>query len=342
MSSPTDRKRDAALAASANGAELRSGTKPEGEQLHVPDISVPTFLPDGRRLHRVRQSSLSETDICLERSRFEMTGTMPRVDNDAAEIGTACHAGFELCLEGILEDGVAYSLGTAREAAQHELTELMQSEHWRWVKFADEADARWFVDAVVTMWYRETLPKLRPVLLEYTFGPIVLYEDDERVVEVKGTIDYLDERMGLVDWKTGSRKHEPWQQSRWAIQPTTYTWAAVHDGLVKPDSHGIVPFHYEVFWRKATGHIEYQPYKVDRHAGDWAFLKEKALTLARLTEATYPNEGPAVLDRWPMNDNHALCSEVWCPAWSPNPETGFPGCKGAYYAKGWPKPSRPA
>lgn len=282
----------------------------------------------------MRQSSLGETDICLERSRFEMTGTMPKVDNDASEIGTACHAGFELCLDGILCDGTAYSLKVAQEAAQEELTQLMAQPHWRWIKFAGEADARWFVNAVVEMWYRETLPKLRPIKLEHTFGPLTLYEDDERVVQVKGTIDYLDERWGIMDWKTGSRKHEKWEHERWAIQPTVYTWAAVQEGLVVPDTRGIVPFHYEVFWRKRKYELEYQPYKVERHAGDWAFLQEKALTLAKLIEAAYPAEGPAVLSRWPMNDNHALCSEAWCPAWKL--------CKGAHYTKGWPKPSRPA
>lgn len=314
MASPTDRK--------------------PGDELHVPDISVPVFLPNGKRLHRVRQSSLGETDICLERSRFEMTGTMPKVDNDASEVGTACHAGFELCLEGILYDGVAYGLSTAQEAAQMELTELLKSPHWRYIKFTDEADVRWFVDTVVATWYRETLPKLRPLKLEHTFGPLVIYEDDVRVVEVKGTIDYLDERFGIVDWKTGSRKHEKWEKERWAIQPTVYTWAAVKEGLVVPNGEGLVPFSYEVFWRKSKHVIEYQPYKVWRHAGDWAFLQEKALTLAKLIEAAYPAAGPAVLERWPMADNHALCSEAWCPAWSL--------CKGRYYNVGWPKPSRPA
>lgn len=314
MSSPTDRK--------------------PGDDLGVPDISSPVFLDDGRRLHRVRQSSLGETDICLERSRFEMTGTMPKVNNDASEIGTACHAGFEMTLEGILNDGVAYGLETAQEAAQAELTLLMADPDWRWIKFAGEADARWFVNAVVALWFEHTLPKLKPVMIEHTFGPITLYEDEHRVVQVKGTIDYLDAALGLVDWKTGSRKHEKWEKDRWAIQPTVYTWAAVQEGLVAPDSRGLVPFSYEVFWRKSKYALEYQPYTVYRHAGDWAFLQEKALSLALLTEAAYPSEGPAVLKRWPMNDNHALCSEAWCPAWAL--------CKGAHYAPGWPKPSRPA
>lgn len=305
-----------------------------GDELGVPDISVPVFLDDGRRLHRVRQSSLGETDICLERSRFEMTGTMPKVENDASNIGTACHAGFELCLEGILQDGSPYPLTVAIEAAMMELHELVQDPHWRWIKFDGINDAEWFVKTIVSMWYTRTLPDLKPLALEHTFGPLTLYEDEDRVVQVKGTIDYLDAALGLVDWKTGSRKHEQWEKDRWAIQPTVYTWAAVQDGLVVPNSVGLVPFHYRVFYRKSKYVVEYQPYTVWRHAGDWAFLQEKALTIAKLTEAAYPNSGPAVLDRWPMNDNHALCSEAWCPAWNL--------CKGAHYAPGWPKPSRPA
>ena len=64
---------------------------------------------------------------------------------------------------------------------------------------------------------------------------------------------------------------------------------------------------------------------VYRHAGDWSWLVERCLGIAALLEAAVPT--------WPKNDNHALCSPKWCPAWST--------CKGAHYAPSWPKPSMP-
>lgn len=291
--------------------------------LNVPDIRVPTFAPDGRRLHRFRQSSLKDTDICMERARFEMSGLMPKVENDAANVGTACHAGFELAITGLMDDGVAYSLEACTGAAQDELTELMKSPYWRWAKF-DEAGIRRFVVQVMALWYERVLPTLQPVGMEMRFGPLVVWEDDERIIEVVGTIDYLD-KTGLKDWKTGSRKWDAWEHERWDIQPTVYSWGAVQSGLVVPDQRGIVPFEFIVLWRKNQSTVELSRITVERHAGDWAWLKEKVLNIARLIEAEVPS--------WALNDNHALCSPTWCPAWAM--------CKGKNYSS-WPRPSRPA
>jgi hypothetical protein len=292
--------------------------------LGVPDIRVPVFAPDGRRLHRFRQSSLKDTDICMERARFEMTGLMPKVENDAANVGTACHAGFELALYGLIDDGAVYGLDVCIEAAQDELTELMKSPYWRWAKF-DEPSIRRFVVQVMTLWYERVLPTLDPVALEARFGPLVLWEDDERVIEVVGTIDYLD-RAGLKDWKTGSREWKAWEHQRWDIQPTVYTWGAVESGLVVPDERGIVPFEFIVLWRKNGSTVALDRITVERHRGDWEWLRRKALNIAHLIEAEVPN--------WALNDNHALCSPTWCPAWKM--------CKGQHYTQQWPKPSRPA
>lgn len=259
----------------------------------------------------------------MERARFEMSGLMPKVENDAANVGTACHAGFELALGGLIDDGVAYALPTCIEAAQDELTELLLSPYWRFVKFKDEKDLRRFVEQVMTLWYYQVLPTLDPVAMEVRFGPYVLHEDDERIIEVVGTIDYLD-RAGLKDWKTGSREWRAWEHERWDMQPTIYTWGAVQSGLVVPDENGTVPFEFIVLWRKSQQKVELKRITVQRHRGDWDWVKGKALNVALLIEAEIPS--------WPSNDNHALCSPTWCPAWEM--------CKGRHYGS-WPRPSRP-
>jgi len=78
-----------------------------------------------------------------------------------------------------------------------------------------------------------------------------------------------------------------------------YTWAAVMLGLV---DYGTVPFEFVVMNAK-----EAQRVPVTRNWRDWEFLKDKVTHVAELIEQE--------VQHWPLNDNHALCSELWCPAW---------------------------
>lgn len=263
---------------------------------------------------------MKDLDICAERARLTMTGAMPKVENDAASVGTAVHTGIELAINAWLDDGVPLALSAAREAAHTHFAELVALDNFRWVKFKPET-ARTFIDGALAVWHDRVAPTLRPMATEVSFGPLALHEDEHRIIEVTGSIDYLDERWGPVDWKTASRDFQEWEYDRWGLQPTVYCWALTELGYENAGS-----FEFVVFVRKNNTEVNLQRFSVRRHEGDFAWLRERALGIAHLIEADVPS--------WPRNDNTALCSPKWCPAWD--------ACKGAYYSATWPKPSEPA
>ena len=60
-----------------------------------------------------------------------------------------------------------------------------------------------------------------------------------------------------------------------------------------------------------------EPVEITRHgrrefvlmsAEHYDWLRTKCTDIARLIEVG--------MESWPKNDNHALCSEKWCPAWA--------------------------
>lgn len=252
---------------------------------------------DGRWHHKFRQSWLNTTDLCLERSRLEMDETMPKVDSDAACVGTAVHSAIEICLAS---GGVP--LSDMKELFNAEFSELSALPTFRWVKYTD-LSARAWGELCLTSWWTEILPTLSfDAQLEESFV-VPLVDSNERVIELSGTVDYVDRNKGLlIDWKTsGGGPYRAWEKQRWAVQPTVYTYAFTYKGVV-PD------FQYVVMHPKGVQRLD-----VVRTQGDHAWLAAKCVSMARLLEAG--------LSQWPLNDNHALCSEKWCPAWA--------SCKGA-------------
>jgi hypothetical protein len=139
------------------------------------------------------------------------------------------------------------------------------------------------------------------------------YEDQDRVIELSGAIDYVD--LIPRDWKTSGSGmgYEKWELQRWNIQATVYTWAAMMLGLVDPVPHSTgehqFPFEFVVMGGKAVKRVT-----ITRTEADWSWLQDKVIRLAKLIESG--------LDPWPVNDNHALCSPKWCPAWD--------DCKGSH------------
>jgi hypothetical protein len=252
-------------------------------------------IDDGRWHHRFGASWLKTFDLCPERARLEHEGYDH--ETDAAACGTAVHLAIQYTLEEWYASGEPYDAQTAVDLFHAEF-DAMEYEH---VKYKTAAPLHKFGETCVRNWYRSVLPTLPPeAQLEVTFV-LPFYEDDERVIELSGGIDYVD--TVLRDWKTSGRgPYEEWEYKRWAIQPTVYSWAASTLALVEPVD-GVYPFEYVVLGRHGA-----QRFTVHRGPGDWAWLQDKVSTAARLIEAG--------LDEWPKQDNHALCSAKWCPAWS--------------------------
>lgn len=288
-----------------------------------PSILVPAYAPDGRRLHRFRQSSLKDIDLCMERARRQMGGLMPestKAGNDATELGTAVHAAIEMSLDLMMDGQGPLSLGAMNAVAQEVFFEASEVEGFEWVKAKSYNTVYDRMGRCLSSFYHDVLPTLHPAATELAWGPLVVYEDAERIIELTGCIDYIDAVTGPADWKTTGRSWEKWEHERWDIQPTVYTWA-----LTQMSSEWVydvpIPFTFHVFNTDGG----YDKIVVYRHAGDWAWLKERVLVVAKMIEAELP--------QWALNDNHALCSPTWCPAWS--------DCKGKHYQDSWPKPSLP-
>lgn len=255
-------------------------------------------IDDGRWHHKFGASWVKTVDLCAERARLEAMHEMPNVESDAANVGTACHSAFEANLD-LWALGEALSRSDSLELFNDEFSLLMAHPDFSWKKYT-ERSARKFGMECVAAFYDEvlfTLPQEGRNEIKFV---LPIYEDDERVIEMSGAIDRVDEI--IRDWKTnGSRKYEEWEYKRWNVQATTYTWAAVQLGLVPPDADSY-PFEFCVMMPKGVHRFE-----VRRDIAHWDFLRSKVTNIARLIES-----GVAP---WPLNDNHALCSPKWCPAW---------------------------
>lgn len=279
---------------------------------------------DGRVIHTFRQSTLGELDICPERGRATLSGDMPKILKDATCMGTAVHSGIEAATLA-LDKGIPMTPDDITNIALAEFDHMVHQPNFLWVKYG-EAKARALIERAVERFYDDVYHLLHPQLVEHQFGPLVVYEDAFRVIQVTGTIDLYDRDMGAVDYKnTGdARKYkrgrggEAWKLDRWAVQPTVYHYALRELECLNGD--GPWPFTYFVF-DFGTADVELVQTTVYRQPADFSWLRQKVLSYAHQVEAETPV--------WPKQDNHALCSEKWCDWWH--------HCKGLSYVDvEWP------
>lgn len=289
-----------------------------------------TQADDGRLIHSFRQSSLSELDLCPERGRLTLTGQMPRIETDAAALGTAAHYGFECGFEALADGRGPLDPDELYALMVQEFDRIAAMPNFEWKKYK-RSKVLVLLDKIAHRFHSDIYADIVPLGIEIPFDHIVIYEDDERIIEIQGTIDLLDQNIGAADWKTAgdARKFargkggEAWKLDRWGVQPTVYIAALLAMGLLDPEQDEW-PFTYFAF--ALSKDVELVQTTVTRHQGDIDWLADRCVAYARLVEAE--------VSPWPKQDNHALCSEAWCPAWSM--------CKGAHYAEGWPKPSLPS
>lgn len=251
----------------------------------------------------LHQSQLGDFLRCPELFRRKYTGELEDGPTDSTAIGTALHAYAQARIEG--RDQVA-----AEDAAYGSWLEESGHPLFRYVKVKTATTCLNHLAHVCAMWERNVLPQLGdPVYVEQKFSlPLLtrdLGDDCIRVV-LEGTIDFAD--WHIKDWKTCSdgRKYtagyggEGWKLQRWGIQPTTYCYAAsVLGDLDDPltfDYVGIEKTQPNVHWLQAK-----------RTEADFAWLKRLCWNVVGMLERD--------LDEWPLNDQSALCSPKWCPAW---------------------------
>ena len=249
------------------------------------------------RVHTFRQSDLEAFYKCPHQFDLRRRNLLPRKETDATALGTSMHAGIEAVLRG--ECGLADGEQVAVEAwrALQDDVEYVQD------KTAATVERK--VRDCYGAWAQDVFPMLGgTVAVEHRFK-VLLHSDQTRQLWLSGTIDYIDEALGLVDWKTAGRRYEEWEKRRFAIQPTVYSYAAWREGLVDLDHLEMVPFTYAVMVKGRKQEV--QIVTVERGPQHWQWLTAQATRLANLIEAE--------VDAWPLNDQGWHCSPKWCTAW---------------------------
>lgn len=281
---------------------------------------------DDQGIH-IHQSDLK--NHCLEKLRLETIATGPRIENDAATVGTALHAVIEHELAGNIYSD--YKTCEAQAAVEYlALLEHYQANGYSYSlsSFGSHNKAIGYLVRLAEAWY---LSSERALLLGASSSPQIEWnfdlpftvvpvkkhgkKADEVPVWLAGTADIVWDNQ-VWDWKTAGSEYRRWEYQRWGRQPDVYTWAATQSGLVTPDRDGNVTFLFKVFIRGNDPSLGCQTVEIQRSANNWAWLEQ---IVHRLVNFSY-NMG---LDReWPLDDQHVLCSPKWC--------TFFDICKGAH------------
>jgi len=247
-----------------------------------------------------RQSWINDFLLCNDRARQYVES---EATNEAAALGTAHHAGIEAGLRGaaikpsqVAEVSVAALIEQEPHFQYDELDRdkcVAYLRHWSGMLRTQPEFASLYVNAAALIEQQFTI-------LVDVVGAVEMYWT--------GTADAIDCPFYLVDWKTSSRKYQRWEKQRWAVQPTVYAEAARQLGWVGSD---VVDFRFVVFQRSFSVAAP-EVIRVTRGPGHTAWLTRMLWRAYDLRQ----------LDEWPLNDNHALCSQKWCPVWDK--------CKGLY------------
>lgn len=269
---------------------------------------------NGKWHHNFRQSWLGQHQKCQEQARLELVGELARMGTDAAVFGTCVHAVIERKLNDNTTNVISAWNDEWARAIEGELTNPDGTPNpiTHWIQLDPGTAQRWGQD-IVQRWLVEVYPRLRPLAVEQSFD-VVLSDTPEREIRLKGTIDLVDERLGVVDWKTASEEYKRWKFQRYAIQPTVYTKAAHELGLVTP-TDGVFDFTYMVFPKGKPQHQEMTVTRTEQH---WLWLTE-------MCDAICDQIENGVAEAWPRGDTDWWCSPKWCPAWS--------SCKGLLLAE---------
>ncbi len=273
---------------------------------------------DGRRLWIFSQTRFKQVDTCPERGRRSLLGLTPDGPSDSTAVGQAVHGAIELCVTDMIDGQGPWAASDMLDVAVDIFNANMAEPNARWVRVKRPETAYGFIDTCLATWRREVMPTLHPWAVEVTFGPLTVYEDEQRIIQIRGQIDYIDQITELADWKTSGREWEPWEHQRWDVQPTLYTLGYyLHLFGGDPDW---LRDEYGWTWHVLRRDGGYQKIRTVRTPADWDWLIRRLVVTAEMLEANLP--------RWPLNDTSALCSPDWCPAW--------PDCKGAHMPDNWP------
>jgi hypothetical protein len=268
-----------------------AGVQPGGDLLGNPESRIETDAATcGTVLHTVIEHDLSGT-------RFTRK----------ADIQTFAKREMSDTLAEYNRKGVPYiqsSFGTNPTAIYGKLQKLVEM---------------WFYSDERKYWLEITAHHPECFDFEWEFETDFMIRPGKRyhTIRVAGTADVLDRyNHRLVDWKSSSRDKQPWEETRWNIQSTMYTYAAANVAGLETHDDGYW-FDLRVFNHK-NNNSEPQGIRIVRTANNWAWLIEIVSQMVSMIESD--------LEVWPYDDTHALCSPKWCFNWA--------DCKGRYIEEG--------
>jgi hypothetical protein len=165
-------------------------------------------------------------------------------------------------------------------------------DHWDWARD---------LPADIEAWYRATRNQDIDVFWE-------------------GTIDYVDPTGRAWDWKTAGQAYQRWEKQRWDVQSSIYTTVLHQMGYTTmPATFIFGVMHKQEGTRDGFPYVrpaKTQMIEVQRHEAHTRWVTQQALGMVKFILRN------GVDEPWPVNDQHALCSQKWCPFWD--------GCKGAH------------
>lgn len=264
-----------------------------------------------RREFTVSQSWLSDLQRCPERARRELVSPSFGHSSETA-VGTALHLFMEWRLLGKPFDeatdlATTWMLDLVNAEATSDQRSLTCYVPYKPTMGKDTMQRH--LDACIRGFDRHVVPQVPGGgHVETTMRAVLAQDDEDWVVVLEGRPDYVDPFDRVWDWKSAASEWNIRETSRWAIQPSAYTYLAsqtfgthvtefTYAVAVKP--HGVIQF-----------------IDVERKPADWQWL-------ARIARGALGLARTMLYAEWPVNHDHYLCSEKWCPHWSE--------CRGSYY-----------
>lgn len=278
-----------------------------------------TKYDNSRYTHYFSQSLLNTFQQCPEQARHELLGDVPRVESPRMALGTAGHAAVEAVLRDKL-NGIGDPIPPDFDHYAGILVNEFENRTYLSEFLPEEGlDIEWAKRrgvSALSAWWDDVLPQLDPLFIEQPFT-YLLWSDAQRQIYMKGTIDLIDRKNTIWDWKFSGSERKAWKDQRGSIQASAYTLALAKRGLRTGEMPATtVNFKYAVMHEKGVQVVDLN--QDERH---WLWLQDQALSLAHLVEANLPT--------WPKNDSDWWCNANWCSVFASKQ------CKGAYFPEGF-------
>lgn len=266
--------------------------------------------PTTNRIY-VRQSWLGTYLTCPQRSRYDLVMPALRRGSDATAIGTGVHSAIEGYLRGEYND-LDSMITRAQESVQMELGQ----PNLRLSKISEDPESlRLCVMAMVVAWYDNIRPHVAMGgLVEHKFEAPLLSNGDKELW-LEGTMDYVAPDGTIWDWKTASRSYYAKEKQKQSHQATCYVAAARTLGLVDNGPEP-TPFRFGVMIRQTTPKAQIVAVERDSEQVEW--LRRQVSSVVNTAMIL------GVERDWAINDQHNLCSSMWCEYWSV--------CKGVHWS----------